>query len=54
MVTSMDYIALDPIGVYWLGINGIVAVDDDAVPYPSAGEVALILEKPIGVSGAIG
>lgn len=48
MLTSIDYIALAPIGVYWLGINGVVAVDDDTVPFPSVAEVALILEKPIG------
>ena len=46
MLTSIDYIALAPIGVYWLGLNGVV-VDavDDVLLYPSSYEARSVLEN---------
>jgi hypothetical protein len=50
MLTAIDYVALDPalnpISIYWLGINGVVArAIDDATPYPTAVEVRTVLEN---------
>ncbi len=48
MLTALDYIA-----IYWLGINGVEVVEEDATPYPSDEDVRVVMEKPIDGS-AIG
>ena len=46
MLTAIDYIALAPIGVYWLGLNGVVVeVVDDVLLYPSSHEARSVLEN---------
>ena len=46
MLTSIDYIALAPIGVYWLGLNGVVVeAVDDVLLYPSSHEARSVLEN---------
>jgi len=50
MLTAIDYVALDPalnpISIYWLGINGVVAkAIDDATPDPIALPLRSVLEN---------
>lgn len=45
-MTAIDYVALAPIGIYWLSLDGAVVFSaEDETVYPSPDEVRAILER---------